>query len=373
MVGGLLGGLFGGSESKVTNPPPPQTKAVSTKTPEQEELLKNLIDQLGSLGGFEATSIRPEGGFIAPLGTGERSSLDALEQASLFAAPGGGAFDALLRTITEPFDTEGFNQFFTETVERPLTTNFFENIVPDIAAKFAPSFFSSDRGIAQENAFEDLLDSITEQRAGLAFETEQAGRDRSLAATGLLPLLQSLLTTNLGAQALPRELEQAGISADTSEKTRQIAETQQFINTLLAAAGLDTTENIGSAPVVLPGQEGVGGDLIGAIGPIIGGLAAAGAFSHSSFKVATEIVDEEFMLKGVERLPIQRWTYKGFVNGGMDDKEHLGPYAEDFKEIFDVGDGVTIQYLDAIGVLLSAVKGLAARLRLLEDSTVGGR
>jgi len=71
-------------------------------------------------------------------------------------------------------------------------------------------------------------------------------------------------------------------------------------------------------------------------------------------------IDHNAVLEGVESLPVESWTYK------EDGKQHIGPYAEDFKEIFGVGDGKQIAGVDAIGVCLSAIKSLIKRVKELE-------
>ncbi len=50
-------------------------------------------------------------------------------------------------------------------------------------------------------------------------------------------------------------------------------------------------------------------------------------------------------------------------NGGR----HIGPMADQFKELFNLGDSSkTINLIDAFGVCLSAIKALSARVRELE-------
>ena len=76
-----------------------------------------------------------------------------------------------------------------------------------------------------------------------------------------------------------------------------------------------------------------------------------------------DITHEATLIK-IEDLPVERWRYKEGL--GLGDSDHIGPYAEDFKETFGVGDGVTINLLDAVGVGLSATKGLAKKVKKLE-------
>jgi hypothetical protein len=78
-------------------------------------------------------------------------------------------------------------------------------------------------------------------------------------------------------------------------------------------------------------------------------------FSHSAFKEAATPIDSKDVLAKLRTLQLRRWKYKG------DDVEHIGPFAEDFAEVFGVGDGVTIHVADVMGVLLAAQQAMAAQ------------
>jgi len=82
--------------------------------------------------------------------------------------------------------------------------------------------------------------------------------------------------------------------------------------------------------------------------------------SSRSFKTDNEPIDEAEILKRLEGLPIEKWRYI------VDDERHIGPYAEDFKKMFGLGDGMTISTIDAIGVLMASVKALSTKVRELE-------
>ena len=75
-------------------------------------------------------------------------------------------------------------------------------------------------------------------------------------------------------------------------------------------------------------------------------------------------IDHEETLARVERLPVERWRYKEGL--GLATGDHIGGYADNFRDSFGIGDGETINIIDAIGIGLSATKGLAARVRHLE-------
>jgi hypothetical protein len=78
---------------------------------------------------------------------------------------------------------------------------------------------------------------------------------------------------------------------------------------------------------------------------------SASLISHSSFK--ENIVPATPVLDKLHQLRINTWHYKG------DEVKHIGPMAEQFQELFGVGDGVHISIIDVVGVLLASMKELA--------------
>lgn len=86
----------------------------------------------------------------------------------------------------------------------------------------------------------------------------------------------------------------------------------------------------------------------------------ASMFCSKEFKENNSEIDHNQVLESVSALPVEKWTYKDGAS------EHIGPYAEDFKELFGLGDGKVIPIVDAFGVCLSAIKALTARVNELE-------
>jgi hypothetical protein len=70
------------------------------------------------------------------------------------------------------------------------------------------------------------------------------------------------------------------------------------------------------------------------------------------------------MLPAVRALEVEHWRYRPAVAEalGLDQAEHIGPMAEDWQAATGLGDGVTINVIDAIGVLTKAVQELAAEV-----------
>lgn len=107
---------------------------------------------------------------------------------------------------------------------------------------------------------------------------------------------------------------------------------------------------------------------LGSLGGALGSLA--GAFLiPSTKKVKTNKRPEMGILDAVKSMPVERWSYKP---GAGDGKEHVGPYAEDFKKATGLGDGRTISIIDALGVNMGATKELAKKVDDLATK-VGGK
>ena len=85
--------------------------------------------------------------------------------------------------------------------------------------------------------------------------------------------------------------------------------------------------------------------------------------SSKEVKESKRPVSTGAILAAMKELPVERWKY---INHKED---HIGPYAEDFRELFGVGDGKTIDVIDAIGVLMASVKALAKELDEVKRTT----
>lgn len=106
-------------------------------------------------------------------------------------------------------------------------------------------------------------------------------------------------------------------------------------------------------------------DKIKGIGSAVGGIAdLATGYSSRAFK--EDDAPPETILDGVKELPVRAWRYKPEMGQGT--RRHIGPYAEDWQETFGLGDGVTIDMVDGIGVCLQAIKELAEEVDALRPN-----
>jgi hypothetical protein len=128
-----------------------------------------------------------------------------------------------------------------------------------------------------------------------------------------------------------------------------------------------------SGPSIRFNKGGTGGDEIvirdrndgtGSATLVVNGSVQATNVTFSSsrtLKTAFEPVDGRDVLARIDQLPISRWQYTDLG----DRRHHIGPMAEDFEELFQLGsDGKTISVTDANGVSLAAIQSL---YRLVQD------
>lgn len=95
------------------------------------------------------------------------------------------------------------------------------------------------------------------------------------------------------------------------------------------------------------------GQLAGGIGGILSGI---GAISSKKLKSNKSPTSKHDLLKRLSRLNVEEWNYN------FDKERHIGPYAEDFRDEIGIGDGETINLMDAVGVLIASVQALNERV-----------
>ena len=136
--------------------------------------------------------------------------------------------------------------------------------------------------------------------------------------------------------------------------------TQQYqgqLNSVNAANANSAQRNSNTSSAVASG--------LGAALSAYGSYASLAALSSKEIKENKEPVDHACTLEKVSSLNVERWTYLPGVTG--ETQKHIGPYAEQFSELFGVGDGIHINMVDALGVCLSSIKALNAKIEKLEE------
>ena len=228
--------------------PDAKTEQESLYTPEQIELISNLIEQLqGSYGGSEG--VDPSGkipanlaaiqkmflgeagkagsfqdtlrGSLSGILSGEQVTPTAQNLYSGFLTPflslldQYGTPDSVWETLNRLMnaDPTAFEEYFQTNVYDPLTEQYEEEIAPQIKSRFAPSgFYSSQRLEAEQNASEDLLDALSRDRARLAYESRESALDRALGAAqagGQIGVGQQANAVRAGSSALDASVREA--------------------------------------------------------------------------------------------------------------------------------------------------------------------
>jgi hypothetical protein len=139
-----------------------------------------------------------------------------------------------------------------------------------------------------------------------------------------------------------------------------------------AAIGSGTT--IGTSNTMVFGNGSVQSWLLGLNTPVSGRalivgsnsgngngayLTSGGVWTNASDRNKKEnfqSLSENDILVKISQLPVTRWNYKGLS------EQHIGPVAQDFHRIFDVGsDDKTISTIDPAGIALAGIQGLYHR------------
>ena len=96
-------------------------------------------------------------------------------------------------------------------------------------------------------------------------------------------------------------------------------------------------------------------------------LSSSGNWTNSSSRTVKENhqhVDSEEILDKIEKLSITEWNYKE-----NEDARHIGPVAEDFYSIFNLGENdKSISTIDPSGVALAGIKGLIEENKALKET-----
>jgi hypothetical protein len=112
------------------------------------------------------------------------------------------------------------------------------------------------------------------------------------------------------------------------------------------------------------GDPGSGGTVLASLTPGASAVPVFGTFraqtvtstSDRNQKTAFEVLNPKNILAKVAAMPITLWSYKNEASSGV---RHIGPVAQDFMRLFNVGyDDKSIATVDADGVALAAIQGL---------------
>jgi hypothetical protein len=259
------------------------------------------------------------------------------------------------QNIFNPSNIPGFQQA-TDSVTQNVNRNLTESVLPAVrTGNIANGTLGGSRGqIAEGLAAGRTGDALAQALAGMNMNAYSQGLGMYNSAANRAPQ-----TYGLGL-APSNTLETVG-GQYQSDQQRQIDEAMQRFNFEQLAPLLNlqafqqltgTAGQYGGTTNSTQTQRMSGGD--GGVTQALGtALTFASLLSHPSFK--ENIVPATGFLEGLRELEINQWQYKG------DGVRHVGPMADQFHQIFGVGDGVTLNAFDLLGVILGSIKELAEK------------
>lgn len=101
-------------------------------------------------------------------------------------------------------------------------------------------------------------------------------------------------------------------------------------------------------------QQQAGSSFWGGLGTV------AGAFISDEDKKENKAKPRKSLRRSLDDMRVEEWDYKA---GEGDGGHHVGTYAQDFKKATGLGNGRTIDVIDAVGVTMGAVKEISADLK----------
>ncbi len=265
---GLLDFFTGESPSQDITP-------TSTLTPEQEELLRKLIEQISGAG--DAEGLGPSNLELTSLSGLEGIANEAI--GLLDSGTGQQTAQAGLGALNDIFTSgpQDIDDFFNETVRDPLLEDFQDDIL-GIGSRRAGDFFGGERVELERNSQESLIDALTRERARTAFGAREGDLNRIIQGLGVLPGAVGSEFGGLGAASgiLSRTLGAGGTERNIVQQ--QLDERNRRIREALASIGLPAQENI---VFNNPGSSGLISDAISAFSSGVGsgfGVGLGGSF-----------------------------------------------------------------------------------------------
>lgn len=267
------------------------------------------------------------------------------------------AYKSQLDVYNQQMDlyNQALDQYNQDTAAGPMTPEQVQEKLmaqPGVGFQYNQGLDAIQRAASSKGMLGSgrLLQSLVDYGQGMA--SQEYGNTLSRLA-GLV---------NMGQQSASQNAQNAmAVGSQTGQLTSNLGDT--FANSFLAQGNALSQANLAANQQYQVIGGGGGGGGLGGIGSVLGGLgslASSGLFSSKKLKTRISTPSTKDILDNVKTLEIDKWQYKGI------DRNHIGPYAEDFKDKFGVGNGQSINIIDMMGVILGSVKELANRLDSIE-------
>lgn len=169
-----------------------------------------------------------------------------------------------------------------------------------------------------------------------------------------LNLRDSETLRNIGAQQ--EAMTQQHFDQAYQDFLRQVAYPHEQLNFMSSILGMQPMGNTQTQTQPAPDRLG---QLIGLAGTLGGSFLMS---DENAKEERADGPDPEAVLEGFRSLPIETWRYKPEHRATVHDdgSRHTGPMAQEWAKRFG-GDGKTINLLDALGNIMTAIRGLEAR------------
>jgi hypothetical protein len=161
-----------------------------------------------------------------------------------------------------------------------------------------------------------------------------------------------------GANALGSNIANEYTTLGNTQANAQLAAGQAMASSYLSPAA---NQSVNMFPYTTSSSTSSQGSGLSSASQGLGLLTSLGGlFCSKVLKEDYTSISTQDILEKVRALNIEKWKYKGI------EQEHIGPYAEQFKDLFGVGDGKTINLIDLFGVMLGSIKELSLEIKHLK-------
>lgn len=370
-----------GKKSGPSAPDPAATAAAQGAANKEAVYESARVNQINESSPFGTTSYSGEIGSpnrtkTTTLSPAEQQKL--AQQNELAGILGGSAIRTANEMPQGPFNYEGISNVPTDysQTRQAATDKVYQGLTKNLDRDFG----RSEEGLRSKLAAQ----GISQDSEAFKRELEAFNDSKNTALNNA-----ALSAYNTGASEQTNQYNQ-----DVANRTRAISERQllRSVPQNELSAILQGSPAINAPNIPQTGQYGVNApDVAGMIqnnynaqlnqanqrsskmGGTLGNLINAGATiyaaSSPAFKENNAPLQESVLDKLVE-LPIEQWSYKSdFAKKHLPTDNgvtHIGCYADDFQRLFGVGDGVTINLVDAFGVIMQSIKEIAAKVAKLE-------
>ncbi len=347
----------GGAQTTTTSSQPwkPQQQYLKMGFQQAEQLLNTPLQQFGpsTVAGQSAMSQE-----------GQQAGLGLVRNAGQ-----GAEFDYMNQVLGGQFLDPNSNPYLRSLADQgasDITRQFQTAVMPGTWGGGMGRVGSGASANMQKQSMIGLGDALQKNYSRIYGQNFQQERDRMQQGVGLMNQMRQGQRSDIMTGT------QLGGGADAFAQAQLNDQIQKF-NFLQQEpeSRLDRFQQRITGGGVIPGrtQGTVPGQQFGPAQGIGAGIGVMGLMMSCSreWKEELDRAQPVAVLEALEALPIPIWRYEPEAAASLQDHEiHMGPYAEDFKQVTDLGDGKVLSVIDVTGIALAAVKGAGEKIKALE-------